>query len=117
MATLAVDGEVTGDAGGGSASINMTATREMFGFHPMMAVTRINTRDTLGTLENIRLLLQSAGNERLNDTFTEVITPLEQGVDNNVANAAFLGIPIEPDQDDAANILSAVWTTNENTDV
>lgn len=117
VGTVAVDGEVTGDAGGGAATINITATREMFGFHPMLAATRIHTFDSLATLEAIRLILNFAGNERISGNFSEVVSPVEQGTDNNVANAAFLGVPIEPDQVVAANILSAVWTTNEDGDL
>ncbi len=117
VGTLSADGEVTGDATGGAATINVTATRLMFGFHPMMALTRVQTFDSIGTLESNRLILQNAGNERIDEQYSEVMTPVEQGTDNNVANAGFLGIPIEPDQDVAANIMSIVWTTNEDGDL
>ncbi len=117
VGTLSVDGEVTGDAGGGSASIVIRATKLMFGFHPLLALTRIQTFDTLATLEANRLLIQSAGNERIDEDYSEVMTPVEQGTDNNVANAQFLGIPIEPDQSVDSDILTIVWTTNELSDL
>ncbi len=117
VGTLSVDGEVTGDGGGGSASIVMRATRLLFGFHPLLSLTRLQTFDTLATVETNRLLIQAAGNERIDEDYSEVMQPVEQGVDNNVANAGLLGIPIEPDQDTASDVITVVWTTNETSDL
>ncbi len=117
VGTLSVNGEVTGDAGGGTATINFTATREMFGFHPMLALTRWNTVDQLATIVAVRFILQNEGNERVDEDYSEATLPIEQGTDLNSANAAFLGVPIEPDQVSATNIATVIWATNEDGDL
>ncbi len=113
VGTLSIRARGTGDGSGGSSSVIIASnTRELFGFHPMLALTRLNTFDRLATIVSVRLTLQEAGNERIAEDYSDVVTPLEQATDNNVANMGFLGVPIEIDGN--GGVLSAVWATNTN---
>ncbi len=113
VGTVSIRARATGDGSGGSVSAAVaSASRILFGFHPMLALTRLHTFDRLATIVNVRLTLQEAGNERIDEDYADVVTPVEQATDNNVANMSFLGVPIEPDG--GGGLVSAVWQTNTN---
>ncbi len=114
VGTLHVHGQVTGDGGGGSASILISSQFLEFGFHPLYAATRINTLDLSVTLQNVRFQFDEVGNERINHDYHEVVVPVEAPANNNHANMSFLGIPIEPIRG-GGTILAALWETNNNT--
>ncbi len=114
VGTLQAQAQVTGDGSAGSVTISFTLPFILFGFHALLAATRINTIDLSATLQNLRLIYNTAGNERLSHEITEVVVPVELPPNNNHGNAQFLGIPIEGTRVEG-NVLTAAWVTNNNT--
>ncbi len=114
VGTLMVTGSVTGDAGGGSASITIRSEDQEFGFHGMYAATRIHVVDLSVTPQAVRILYSSAGNERLSADFQEALVTVEAPANNNHANSTLLGIPIEPVRG-GGQIMAAAWGTNIDT--
>ncbi len=114
VGTLLVQAQVTGDGSGGSASLSLTCPYVLFGFHPLLACTRIHTIDLLTTLQNLRMIFNEAGNERIDHDIQEVVVPVELPPNNQHGNATVLGVPIEPTRVEG-NVLSAAWVTNVDT--
>ncbi len=105
----------TGDATGGSASMLVTATYEMFGFHPIIIVTKVLTIDNLAAAQTVRAGMSNVGNERLETDMYEIVLAIEEG-GSNYAVFDNLTVPIEPSSREAeANVFAIVWDTNTDT--
>lgn len=114
VGTLFVDGNATGDAGGGNIVIRVFMGFIEFGFHPIWVVTRMSALDDLATPEVVNVAIANAGNERLDADLQENVLTLA-GFDLNVANFGHLGVPIEPDSSTTGTVLIATWSTNTDT--
>ncbi len=114
VGTLHLDGTVTGDAGGGSASITFQGIRDMFGFPMLFVPLMVGTQDNLATPESTRVIFAAAGNDRLQGDFFQVVTVVglggsNQGTLENVAVVIdFNGVNTLQDA------LFALWATNED---
>ncbi len=104
---------VTGDGSGGTATVNLTATRQMWGFHPLIVLTGVTVVDDLAAAGLVRGGFSSAGNERLFSSMFEVLLSVQEST-NNWALFKELTVPIEPSEDTAAIVFAAVFETNTN---
>ncbi len=110
VGTLFIDGLATGDGSGGAIQIRIRMKRIEFGFHPIFVPTRVSSFDD-ATAEVVFFQYVNAGNERIS-TFTREPKLGVAGFGGNSATFESLGIPIEPDQEDNAEIMGMQWTTN-----
>jgi len=112
--TLCYSDIATGDGGGGSIQIIATATSQMFGFHPLLVIRSVNTNDNQAAATDVRVGIESAGNERLNQAWQAVDRKNAQvGVTNvNTFSIEDYPVLIEPSERTAANILTFNWETN-----
>ncbi len=117
VGTLAIDATVTGDASAGTVSIALAMEFDEFGFHPIWIPTRINAIVNNAGVDEVEFTYQPAGNERLSGVLTEEITTRVTVGGDNVGNAVFLAVPIEPDQKAPADVFTVRWETNTDTKV
>lgn len=113
VGSLFLDGATTGDASGGAIQIRILMRREEFGFHPIFVPTRVSAFDN-ATAETVVFQYAPAGNERISD-FTREPKLGIAGFGGNSMTFESLGIPIEPDQVDQAEIMGMQWSTNVDT--
>ncbi len=113
--TLSYVDTATGDGGGGTVQILATATRDMFGFHPLLVVRGLNSHDDQAAGTPVRIGLEAGGNERLIDTW-QIVDRKKETVTVNVNNFAVDDwlLLIEPNGTVETNVLSFNWTTNTN---
>ncbi len=111
VGTLQVSGSATGDAGGGTVSVQITMREEEFGFHPIWVPTQVSVIDDLAAAEAVNLSFSSAGNERLAATQIEALLSIRSQSFNHAAFSE-LGVAIDPDIVAGAAVLTAGWTTN-----
>ncbi len=109
VGTLQVAGSVTGDAGGGTASVRISMAPEEFGFHAIWVPTQVSTIDDLAAAEAVNLAFDTAGNERLESTQLEAQLAI-RSQSFNFCSFTQLGIAIDPDT--TGLVLTAGWTTN-----
>ncbi len=112
VGTVDLEVTVTGDATGGSCILSANLSYVTFGFHPLLAVTRVHTIDLTATIQNVRILFDNAANERLANDYQEVVVPVEQGSNNNHANLTHIGVPIEPIRV-GGTVVAAVWNNSD----
>ncbi len=119
IGTLSWRKSVTGDAGGGSVQILATATREMFGFHPLLTVRGVNTDDDQAAATDVRIGFESTGNERLVTAWQTVDRKNARvgTVNVNIFSIDNYQLLIEPSEESAANVLTFNWETNTDTKV
>lgn len=115
VATFSIDGTVTGDAGGGNATITMNMEYLEFGFHALFVPTRIATVDELATPEQVRLRYRREGNERLEAHIDQTVLGVAGVGSENHADFDRLGIIIEPTRLGDI-VLEVQWITNEDGD-
>lgn len=116
VGTVNVDLSDVGEAGGGTVTLSLTMTREIFGFRAIVAPTLIVAADTLATAEAIRMQATFTGNRRLGNHMEQAVLALAaQG--QNVAKFEESGLVFESDLLDETTILSFVWSTNTDTKI
>lgn len=113
VGTVSVDALTTGDATGGTVTINLRMGRQEFGFPILWVPTIINTKDNLAAAEPVFFAYTSAGNRRLRGPLEEVVTALRAS-SVNTAIMTNVSVPIEGvgavDQ-----VFTVVWDTNTDT--
>ncbi len=114
VGTVQIDAETVGDASGGTVTIAIAMTRDVFGFPTMVVPTQISASDILAAAEPVDITYRSQGNRRLSIAIGEVVVSL-QGAIGNIAVANNVSIPIEGVDETERDILRAVWATNTNT--
>ena len=117
--TLMYFDTASGDGSGGGIQIVATATREMFGFHPLLVVRGVNTHDDQAAASDVRVGFEAPGNERLAQGWQVVDRKNVQvgSVNVNIFGVHDFSILIEPSEDTAANVLTFNWETNTNAKV
>lgn len=111
VGTLSVDAAGTGDASGGTFSLNIQMSRQEFGFTPVFVPTAIYCQDDLATLEVVRLAYLSQGNRRLQSDLVEVVTPVAQS-GFNFGQKLEVSVPIEGRDRTDRTVFVGVWFTN-----
>jgi len=114
IGTLSVDATVTGDASAGSVTILITMARDEFGFHPIWIPTRAVAIEDNGASQEVLFVYQVSGNERLQGGLSEEITTRVTGDGDNIGNAEFLAVPIEPQGSVPQAVFSARWQVNND---
>ncbi len=117
VGTLSIDATVVGDASGSPVTIVLAMAKEEFGFHPIWIPTRVVVIENNNAAQEVLFVYQTGGNERIQGGLSEEITTRVTGDGDNVGNAEFLAVPIEPDQQAQADVFSARWAVNTNTNV
>jgi len=117
VGTLSIDATETGDASGNPITIILAMAFLEFGFHPIWIPTRVVVIESNAAAQEVLFVYQTAGNERIQAGLSEEITTRVTGDGDNIGNAQFLSVPIEPDQRAEANVFSARWSVNNNTEV
>jgi len=117
VGTLSIDATVTGDATGNPLTIVLSMAKDEFGFHPIWIPTRVEVIENNGSAQEVLFVYQTAGNERLQAGLSEEVTTRVTSDGDNIANAEFLSVPIEPDQPTPADVYSARWAVNTDTKV
>jgi len=116
IGTVYVRGAATGTATGGTVSILFTLTRLVFGFHPILVVTRVMSQDDLAAVSPIRFGFNPSGNERMQTaSLNEIVASIAGDSSLNWAQAASLGVLIEPTSETEATVFQVVWGTNTDT--
>lgn len=112
VGTLYVDATVTGDSGGGTATIDISMSKEEFGFHAIWVPTIIALSDVLASAVDVRFIWRSNGNERLSSSLQELVTmSTVQSIQFGAATVA-KGLIVDPDQVGGDLVFSATWATN-----
>lgn len=113
VGTVSLDAEATGDSGGGKVSLSVSMPRFVFGFHPIWMITQIECLDNLAVAEVVFFRYVATGNERLQGNLGEAqLAVRHAAAANNVALFTIGGVPIEPDQLVAADVVLVEWSTN-----
>lgn len=114
VGTLGVDAQATGDAGGGSVTLNLNMRREEFGFPILWVPTVVSLFDNLATAENVIGKFESAGNRRLDFGLRQIATMVQVGADN-VGIIENVTVPIEGIGIASARVYQAFWASNVDT--
>lgn len=117
VGVVAVNAEVTGAAGGGTATIHVKAPRNLFGFPYALVPTFLSTSDNLATAEVVSVSIRAGGNRLLSTSLTQAVLPVVSSGPSNIAVFEHLAVPIEPDQEVSTSIIQALWDTNTDTKV
>jgi len=117
VGTLSIDAEATGDAGGGTVAITLAMASVEFGFHPIWIPTRIVVINNNGATQEVEIIYLANGNERIQAGLTEELTTRVTTPGDNVGNASFLAVPIEPDSLAEADVFFVRWSANVDTKV
>lgn len=113
VGSVFADLAVAGAAGGGTATITLSCAKIIFGFHPIFVPTYITTQDDLATPEEVLLIYDPAGNERLsagNGPRESKLAVAASG--GNFVLFDAVGLLIEPSEEATTNVLDVVWSTN-----
>jgi len=115
VGTLAVNAEATGAAGGGVVSIQLQATRTMFGFRVLLVPTKVISQSELAAVEAVAFVWRQVGNRRLNMDLVQVAQEVASG--DHFAEVDAIGILIEPTDDTLRDVCNVNWQTNTDTKV
>jgi len=113
VGTLHMDAEATGDGSGGSVTIFIAGTREMFGFRALLVPTLISVSDALAAVSAVLIQWTAVGNRRLSANINEVVTTVRVAGENH-AILQEQGMTIEPPTDVNTNGFTVLWATNLN---
>lgn len=113
-----IDGDLTGDASGGTATMVLAMARLEFGFHPIFVPTHIDASDNLATAEIVQLIYDPVGNARLsagNGIRQSKLSVAGSSTNDLLFDAS--GVLIEPSEVLQANVLDLVWKSNTDTKI
>ncbi len=116
VATLDLHGDATGDGSAGTVQIQFTATRLMFGFHPILVPRMVDADDNLAAAERVRVGFEATNNERLSESHQVIAASFaQQGTVNvNTLDREQFALLIEPETAAAGLIYTFNWATNTN---
>lgn len=117
VGTLSIDATATGDATGAPLTIVLSMGQIEFGFHAIWIPTRVVVLENNGAAQEVLFVYQTAGNQRIQGGLSEEITTRVTVDGDNVGNAEFLAVPIEPDSLAQANVFSARWAVNNDANI
>ncbi len=103
----------TGDGSGGAVTLQLTATRNDFGYKCLALLIEGSTRDGLSAAESVRLLALPNGNRRLSDTI-EFVMPSTAIGGANYTRVPRLNVPMDFDQVAIGAVVQVLWATNTN---
>jgi len=103
----------TGDGSGGGVTIQVRATRTMFGFRALFIPTWVAVRDGQAAVGPVELIWTSLGNRRLSLGLRDVVTTVRIS-GTNLVRLSSVGIVVEPPDDTLRDIIQVAWATNTN---
>lgn len=119
IGTFSFHGEVTGDSGGGTASVSFSCAHQIFGFHPLLVLKMADSHDNLASAEVVRFTVDFTGNERIGVEAHHTLMAGLAGDSNLNFNSLELErrqVMIEPRRT-GGTVVIFTWGTNTDTKV